>query len=111
MNSVDDAVAAVLHIHMSGPEIVIITSLDLPDHGKDNIVMLASKRDKVSGSVEMYVMDIPRLEGSYTGTGDLTAALFLARLSDTPALDEAMKKVAASVASVVERTLKTAGAG
>mmetsp|Transcript_67503 Transcript_67503/g.126245 ORF Transcript_67503/g.126245 Transcript_67503/m.126245 type:complete len:415 (-) Transcript_67503:241-1485(-) len=36
---------------------------------------------------EMWVLRIPKLPGAYTGTGDLTAALFLAHLHATPSPD------------------------
>ena len=102
-------------------------SLDLPGYAPENIVMLASRVVESAGggeegTVEMWMLAIPKIEGSYTGTGDLTAALFLAHLSSsnsglseapgvqTP-LPSAMSSVAASVAAVINRTLASSGPG
>lgn len=70
----------------------------------------------------MWTLHIPRLTGAYTGTGDLTAALFLAHLGSdlglggaysggATGLPDAMAKVSASVAAVIRRTLAAAGPG
>mmetsp|Transcript_43132 Transcript_43132/g.55434 ORF Transcript_43132/g.55434 Transcript_43132/m.55434 type:complete len:321 (+) Transcript_43132:57-1019(+) len=116
VKTIEEAIASVLVIHKSGPEIVIVTSLELATH-KDHIVMLASKKKTTNdgghddGDYEMWVLDIPHIEGSYTGTGDLTAALFLARLFGDANLSTAMQQVAASVSAVIKRTLHTSGPG
>lgn len=42
------------------------------------VIMLASEVDKESGRRTRYRMELPLIEGNYTGTGDLTTALLMA---------------------------------
>lgn len=93
-----DAVSAINKLHSRGVEQVCVTSLD---YVPNRIVMLLSLKGTV------YVLELPRLRGRYTGTGDLTAALLLAWLSRhplEPAL--ALEKVGATLSAVLRRTLR-----
>jgi len=152
----EDALAACLDLHALGPDTVLLTSLDLPTQadasvdasggdangdasggggGLGVITMLATIRAPVdseraaAGGLEAWVLSIPRQEGSYTGTGDLTAALLLAHLDEAAEeaeeaeeaagaeaagaarLPTAMAKVAATVAAVIRRTREANGPG
>ena len=81
VNSEADAVEACAALHARGVPLVCLTSLDYV--GGDRIAMLLSERLDEARS-EQYVLELPRLRGRYTGTGDLTAALLLAWLKAHP---------------------------
>ncbi|EGB02658.1 hypothetical protein AURANDRAFT_35023, partial [Aureococcus anophagefferens] len=81
VNSEADAVRACAALHARGVPLVCLTSLDYV--GGDRIAMLLSERLDDARS-EQYVLELPRLRGRYTGTGDLTAALLLAWLKAHP---------------------------
>lgn len=63
-----------------------------------------------AGPRARFTVTIPRLEGSYTGTGDLTAALLVAQWSKQPGkLCSACVAVIRSVHAVCRRTRSAAG--
>lgn len=56
-----------------------------------------------------FVLKVPQLDGAYTGTGDLFAALFLAWMRETPSAPHvAAEMVAATMQAVIGRTLAAA---
>ena len=109
-----DAVRACDALHGRGVPLVALTSLDYV--GDERIAMLLSERVDVADGAdgdgrgwrsEQYVLELPRLRGRYTGTGDLTAALLLAWLRShplEPAL--ALEKCGATMSAVLRRTLR-----
>ena len=101
IQSIDDAKESCQWFHDLGPSIVFLTSLSLPpldEINKDTnkpkpeiITILASQRRIINGETihEVYRIDCPEIPGSYTGTGDLTAAYvcsnyFTLTVVDTP---------------------------
>ena len=80
-----------------GPEIVLVTSLEC---GADRIAMLAAGPDGV------WAVETPRLPVMLNGCGDVTAALFLARLLRGETLPDALARTAASIYAVIETTMR-----
>ena len=80
-----------------GPKIVLVTSLDAHS---DRITMLAAGPDGT------WLVETPRLPAMLNGCGDVTAALFLARLLRGENLADALAKTAAAIFAVIEVTLR-----
>jgi pyridoxine kinase len=92
IQGIADAKRACSCFHDMGPSIVFLTSLELTaeelgkrkrvegiDIDTELITVFASQRHQKNGKPvdECFVIDCPKLPGSYTGTGDLTAAYVL----------------------------------
>jgi pyridoxine kinase len=71
-----DVVAAAQRLLSMGPEIVVITSTELEEH-PGLLCCFVLERAKSTGLV-MTRVTVPKLDGHYTGTGDVAAALLLA---------------------------------
>ena len=78
IESLNDAKKASAAFHDMGPSIVFLTSLELPTNEKsDMLTIFASQRKKSNGTTasdQVYSIEVPKVRGSFTGTGDLTAA-------------------------------------
>ena len=81
-----------------GPEIVLVTSTVVEGTDPDQITMLAV----TAGGA--WKVSTPRLERDFTGSGDLTAALFLAHLLDGADAGQAMGRTADAVYSLLKAT-------
>ncbi|KAG7341433.1 pyridoxal/pyridoxamine kinase [Nitzschia inconspicua] len=112
IKSLDDAKQACAKLHSMGPSIVFLTSVVLEDAPGVISIVASSKTNTSDGTVtsEQWKIDCPKIPGSFTGTGDVTAALLLGHLakSDNPdvALKTAMEKVINSMYVLIERTYK-----
>src|SRR5215210_7787368 len=84
-----------------GPETVLVTSVVLTDADPTTMAMVA-----VDGSGAWSVMT-PRLGRSFTGAGDLTAAVFLAYLLRTRDVPTALESAAAAVFGVLRVTVNS----
>lgn len=93
-----DAKAAVAALRAAGPDVVLLTSLQIDETPGDAIEMLA-----VDGEGAWRVRT-PLLPVSVNGAGDATAALFFAHLLETGSAAEALKKAASSVYGVLKAT-------
>ena len=82
-----------------GPRIVLVTSVLVHEDPLGPMAMVA-----VSGDGAWSVAT-PRLPRSFTGGGDLTAAVFLAQLLAGANLPDALARTAAVVFGVLERTV------
>jgi pyridoxine kinase len=82
-----------------GPGTVLVTSMLRPDRPEDTIEMLA-----VTGA-GAWTVRTPRLPIKVNGSGDLTAALFTARLLETGSAAAALAAAASSVYAVLTTTL------
>lgn len=93
-----DALAAARAVQATGPKIVLVTSLTRQDAPADVIEMLAVAPDGA------WIVATPRLPISVNGSGDITAALFLAHYlrSGDPAV--ALGRTAGTVYAVMEET-------
>jgi pyridoxine kinase len=83
-----------------GPETVLVTSVVLADADPDTMAMVA-----VNG-VGAWSVTTPRLARSFTGAGDLTAAVFLAQLLRTGDVPTALASTAAAVFGVLRMTVE-----
>lgn len=52
------------------------------------------------------MIEIPKLEASFTGTGDLFSALFLAWMSKTNDIRSALENTVSTMYAVVSRTME-----
>ena len=95
--SLAEAGEAAAALRALGPGIVLVTSLDGVG---DRIAMLAAGPDGV------WAVETPRLPVMLNGCGDVTAALFLARLLRGESLPDALALTAASIYSVIETTMR-----
>ncbi len=86
-------------LRATGPEVVLVTSVVADGVDPETLTMLA-----VTGEGAWQVVT-PRLERTFTGSGDITAALFLAHwLTSGGDAATALGKTAAAVYSVLKRT-------
>lgn len=78
IRTIEDAKKAATLFHDLGPSIVFFTSLELPsDEQSGKIIIFASQRKRSDGETlqdEFHLINCPKIEGSFTGTGDLTSA-------------------------------------
>lgn len=107
ITTIEDGKEACRKLHEMGPELVVITSMTLA--GNENfIVMLASKRVKLQdGSFKdiLYSIESPIIEGRYTGTGDVAAALLLGWTCKYPQnLPLVLEKVMSTMYSIIHFT-------
>jgi pyridoxine kinase len=82
-----------------GPRIVLVTSVIIDDGAPDTIAMVAVADDGA------WSVTTPRLPRSFTGGGDLTAAVFLAQLLTGGDVPAALARTAGVVFGVLERTV------
>jgi pyridoxine kinase len=96
--TLDDALKAARKVQATGPKIVLVTSLIRRDAPDGVIEMLAVAPDGA------WIVATPRLPISVNGSGDITAALFLAHWlrSGDPAV--ALGRTAGTVYAVMEAT-------
>jgi pyridoxine kinase len=92
-----EAADAAETLRARGPGIVLLTSLAL-EPGR--LTMLASGPDGA------WIVETPHLPVVLNGCGDVTAALFLARLLRGETLPEALANVAAAIFAVIETTAR-----
>ncbi len=96
-----DAADALRH---SGPQTVLVTSTVLGEADADQITMIAVTAEGA------WSVSTPRLERTFTGSGDLTAALFLAHLLGGADAGTAMGRTADAVYSVLRATTENGSA-
>lgn len=99
IDSEQSAFAACEQLHQMGPRIVVLTSCSFGD--KDDLTIVASDREDLK---EVLLMTVPRREGYWSGTGDLTSALLVAHFSTTNNLAVALERTVTSVQAVMVRT-------
>jgi pyridoxine kinase len=84
-----------------GPETVLVTSVLLADADPNTMAMVA-----VNG-VAAWSVTTPRLARSFTGAGDLTAAVFLAQLLRAGDVPTSLASTAAAVFGVLRMTVES----
>ncbi|KAJ2470075.1 hypothetical protein EV174_006163 [Coemansia sp. RSA 2320] len=77
ISSVEEAKAACNRMHELGVPNVVITSMSA-QHAEDVLVLVGSERS-ASGATHQFAIEMPRLDGYFTGSGDFFAAVLLAR--------------------------------
>jgi len=100
----DDALAGCRALLAKGPSLVLLTSFVRAETPDDSIEMLAVDREHA------WLVSTPRIDFPIapSGTGDMVAALFTARLLDCGDAGEALGLTASSIFSVLSATA-TAG--
>lgn len=93
-----DALAAARAVQATGPKIVLVTSLTRQDAPADVIEMLAVAPDGA------WIVATPRLPIAVNGSGDITAALFLAHYLRSGDPATALGRTAGTVYAVMEET-------
>ncbi len=94
-----DAVIDAAHaLRVRGPETVLVTSVVVDGTADDELTMLA-----VTGEGAWQVVT-PRLDRIFTGSGDLTAAMFLANYLRSGSAAEAVGQTGDIVYSVLKQT-------
>ncbi len=97
VGTVDELLAAADALREMGPGTVLVTSAVTSDLGPDMIGMAAVTAD------EAWLVETPKLAPTFTGSGDITAAVFLASLLQG-SLQQALERTAAVVYSVLKET-------
>ncbi len=92
-----DLLAAADELRATGPGTVLVTSAVTDEGGDDTISMLAV-------ADEAYLVTTPRFQRSFTGSGDLTAATFVAALIGGADLASALERTGGVVYSVLAIT-------
>ncbi|KGM33397.1 pyridoxamine kinase [Inquilinus limosus MP06] len=96
--TLDDALAAARKVQATGPKIVLVTSLIRRDAPDGVIEMLAVAPEGA------WIVATPRLPISVNGSGDITAALFLAHYLRSGDPGVALGRTAGTVYAVMEET-------
>eukprot|EP00040_Diaphanoeca_grandis_P021807 m.116463 g.116463 ORF g.116463 m.116463 type:complete len:312 (+) comp28505_c0_seq1:22-957(+) len=102
--SIEDAYKRMQQLHTLGASTVVVSSLDANIVPQGEMKVLGSF---VSNVVAPYTfcLDFKRVDGHFTGTGDLFAALFMAWCYKTPTKPHvATERAIASIQSVIQRT-------
>ncbi|MCT1987434.1 pyridoxal kinase PdxY [Dermacoccus abyssi] len=103
VSSVADLLAAADALRAKGPQVVLVTSVQTDETPADSVQMA------VVDAEGAWIVTTPLLPMYVSGSGDATAAIFLARyMTSTPA--EALAATASSIYDVMERT-HAAGSG
>lgn len=93
-----EVLAAADALRELGPTTVLVTSTVLEGTDPERVIMLAVTAEAA------WTVSTPRLERNFTGSGDLTAALFLAHLLRGADAGEAMGRTADAVYSLLKVT-------
>lgn len=96
--TLDEVIEAANALRARGPEVVLVTSVVADSADPDTVTMLA-----VNGE-GAWAVTTPLLGRTFTGSGDLTAAMFLAAYLDSGSVQVAVGRTADIVYSVLERT-------
>ncbi|KAK9845799.1 hypothetical protein WJX81_002662 [Elliptochloris bilobata] len=110
IRSEGDALAACRALHERGPATVVITSVSLPSARGETLLVASTSLPQADGSWQALKLRIPRVDGYFTGTGDLMTTLLLARLHERPDnLRAAVEAAVAGLQAVLLRTIEAAG--
>lgn len=111
VTDISSAMRAFGALHARGVRTVVLTSCEFEGQGEDALLLLASIA-RPGAAPRLIQAAQPRVEGHYTGTGDLIAALLLAwttRKSDD--MELAILRACTTMNAVVSRTRETIVAG
>lgn len=99
-----DAKEACTILHYKGVQQILVTSLTRDDADPTLIEMLLSTKDSA------YLVATPRLEMTIApnGSGDMTAAIYLAKYLETRDLKQSLEHTAAALFATFDQTLKLA---
>jgi pyridoxine kinase len=100
VRSLPQAVAATTALRQCGPDIVLVTSLEIDTSG---VAVVAAGPDGV------WAVETPRLPIDATGCGDAVAALFLGWLLKGKPVPDALATTIAAIYGVIEATMRSPG--
>jgi pyridoxine kinase len=103
-NSLADALAAIAALHVIGPRVVLVTSLELDETPSDATDLI------VSDDSGQFRVRTPRLPIVANGAGDVMAALFFAHYLRTGVAAEALSLAASSLFGILSRTAEEGAA-
>ena len=104
LTSSSTASTAINALHDIGPKIVVITSMVWEERPGKLIMMVSEK------GVGMWGVEMDKVEGHYTGTGDLVAALLLAHEhKDGGGWGEILSNVTNTMQAIIRRTWEAGG--
>ncbi|MDR0285460.1 MAG: pyridoxal kinase PdxY [Propionibacteriaceae bacterium] len=98
--TVADLLAGIDTLIARGPTTVLVTSAMTEEGGDDTVSMVAATAG------ESWLVSTPRIDQVFTGSGDVTSAVFLAYLLQTGRLDVALAQTAGIVYSVLDATAR-----
>ena len=96
--SLNEIRAAIDAVHMLGPRVVMVTSVEGPETPADAVDLLAS------AGRECFRVRTPKLAISVNGAGDAIAALFLAHYLATGSVRDALENASSSIFGLLKRT-------
>ena len=96
--TLSQVVEAARELRERGPQIVVVTSVVASDVPDGLLRMLAVDANQA------WLVETPMLDRNFTGSGDLTAAMFLAHWLRTKDLGETLGVTASVVYSILEQT-------
>ena len=96
--TLDEVLAAAAALRATGPKLVLVTSAVLDGGPTDSVAMIAASDQGA------WLVRTPLLERNFTGSGDLTAALFLAHYLATDDPGAALGATADAVYSLLRAT-------
>ena len=99
-NTVAEVLEAADALRASGPDVVLVTSTVLDHADPDEILMLVVTADGA------WQVATPRLERTFTGSGDLTAALYLAHYLEGDHAGLALGRTVDAVYSLLRATTR-----
>ncbi|MCW3157653.1 pyridoxal kinase PdxY [Micropruina sonneratiae] len=97
-HTLDEVIDAAHALRAVGPETVLVTSVVTAATAEDELTMLAVTGDGA------WQVTTPRLDRTFTGSGDLTAAMFLSHWLATESAEKAVGATADVVYSVLKQT-------
>lgn len=98
VRTMTDVLSAAQELHARGPATVLVTSVRFPEAADESMRMVAVTAEGA------WQVETPRIDGYFTGTGDITSALFLAKLLAGLPIATALAETAAVVYSVLRTT-------
>lgn len=93
-----EVVEAANVLRSRGPRVVVVTSVTGEDLGESSMRMIGISDEGA------WIVETPVLDRTFTGSGDLTTAMFLANLLRTADVGQALGAAASIVYSILEQT-------
>ena len=113
IRSLADAWGACDELHGLGPRCVLITSIhpeDVGDAGGDGqLLVLASQAGEGGAAARRMLVRVPKLPLSFTGTGDLLAALVTCWWGKEGGLEGVLREAVSTLQSVCRHTMERGG--
>ena len=97
-DTLESTLASVDALRATGPDIVLVTSVERPDREPDSIEMLAVDSEGA------WIVQTPLLPMKANGSGDVTAALFTAHRRLSGSSSDALARTVSSVYDLLART-------